>query len=503
MSIASAAVPQSDFHSPLTHSRPLLRTRLVWALLTLVVLLGLFAGFHWLGVYSILSQGIHSQTILKWMFIGSQVFAGIGIATFLWRVVLAIRYRSTPGVNDERLPHTTVVVPAYNEGKQVLATIESLVASDFPAAKLSIIAVDDGSQDDTWYWLKQAKEKYPQIEVVHCPKNRGKRHALYEGFRRSRGQVIVTVDSDSLVFCDSLRNLVSPFVQSSRVGAVAGNIRVLNRKSWIPKMLDIVFTYGFEFIRSSESQVNTVMCTPGALSAYRRDLVLEVLPKWLHQRFLGRPVTIGDDRALTNMILRLGYFSWYQSSAIAETKVPTKYPNLCRMLLRWGRSAARENILLTSFIFRSFRDEPKTGARINLVLALLRTVLAPFALALSIVMFCLHTQMMLLAIAVGAVLSAALPATVYEMSRGEGKGLWALPYFLLSPLFLSWIGPYALMTVQKSAAWLTRGAIRTKVQVQPEQPVPRAISPSASSPTRAAVGASLAMNMRSRSQVRF
>src|SRR5262249_7140076 len=148
--------------------------------------------------------------------------------------------------------------------------------------------------------------------------------ALHEGFVRSRGQVLVTVDSDSEVHADTLRNLVTPLVVDESVGAVAGNVRVLNREGGpIARMMDVVFTYAFDFIRAAQSEVRTVMCTPGALSAYRRGLVLRVLPRWMAQTFLGLPANIGEDRALTNFILREGYHVTFQGNAVVDTEVPT------------------------------------------------------------------------------------------------------------------------------------------------------------------------------------
>src|SRR5690606_11779363 len=91
------------------------------------------------------------------------------------------------------------------------------------------------------------------------PKNKGKREALYHGFKNGKGEVFVTVDSDSIVDENTLRNLVSPFVFNEKCGAVAGNVRVLNKeKGMIPKMLNVSFTFSFEFVRSAQSVLGSV-----------------------------------------------------------------------------------------------------------------------------------------------------------------------------------------------------------------------------------------------------
>src|SRR5690606_31073224 len=182
-------------------------------------------------------------------------------------------------VTNEELPTCTVIVPAYNEGKQVWDTLMSLADSEYPEGKLEILAIDDGSKDDTWYWMQQAKKKLgDRLSIFQQPQNKGKRHALYRGFHLGKGEVFVTVDSDSVVKPDTLRNLVSPFVVNEKCGAVAGNIRVLNNeKALLPKMLNVSFVLSFEFVRSAESSLNSVLCTPGALAAYRRTAVFACL----------------------------------------------------------------------------------------------------------------------------------------------------------------------------------------------------------------------------------
>src|SRR5690606_29283273 len=125
---------------------------------------------------------------------------------------------------------------------------------NYPKEKLQIISVDDGSTDDTWNWMQKAKQELGErLSVYRQPENKGKRHALYRGFTIGKGDVFVTIDSDSVVKKDTLRNLVSPFVTNKKCGAVAGNVRVLNNKdAVIPRMLNVSFVFSFEFIRSAQ-----------------------------------------------------------------------------------------------------------------------------------------------------------------------------------------------------------------------------------------------------------
>ncbi|MEM9694774.1 MAG: glycosyltransferase family 2 protein, partial [Myxococcota bacterium] len=282
-----------------------------------------------------------------------------------------------------------------------------------------------------------------------------KRHALYCGFGEARGEVIVTVDSDSEVLTDTLKNLVAPLVYDANVGAVAGVVRVLNRKGPIPAMLDVSFTYAFDFIRASESVLGAVVCCPGALSAYRRSLIDEVKDEWMEQTVFGRPANIGEDRALTNQVLRRGLRVELQSTALVFTKVPTRFRGLWKMLLRWARSNARETFMLGRFVFRRFRRDHLTAIRLLFTHHALTMLVAGILFPCTLVAVALQPSI-LLWIALTSLLVATVPAAVYATRRQPQNCLWGFAYGLLSAFATSWITPWALITPHRTG-WLTRG----------------------------------------------
>lgn len=400
--------------------------------------------------------------------VASKLLFMITFLAFVWRLILVLMYRPAKVCSDGELPTCTVIVPAYNEGRQVLETIRSIASSDYPVEKLSIIAVDDGSADDTWQWIQSAAREFPdRVIILRQPVNKGKRQALWEGFQQGKGKVYVTIDSDSLVEPQTIRRLVSPLVRDPRVGAVAGNVRVLNRnEGLIPRMLEVNFAYSFDFIRASQSAVNSVLCTPGALSAYRRDVVLNVLPQWLNQRFCGRPANIGEDRAMTNLVLRSGYHVHFQRDAVVYTKVPTKYRDLCRMFLRWARSNVRETIVLTRFAFRKFRKTPVTGTRINLLLGWRSMTVGQAMLVLAAEQFISLPMVFAVNLVVGSTIASLVPGLFYAIRYRSGNAVWATPYSCFWIFCLSWIGFYAVFTPHKSR-WLTRGLVKERKLQEP------------------------------------
>lgn len=398
--------------------------------------------------------------------IGGTLLIGLGIFLLLssisfiiFLLILHLKYKPIATVSDEELPTCTIIVPAYNEGHLVYDTLRSLANSDYPEHKIQLIAIDDGSKDDTFAWIQRAKEELgDRVEIYKQPKNMGKRHALYRGFKLGKGDIFITVDSDSVVKKDTLRNMVSPFVKKKECGAVAGNVRVLNnKKAIIPRMLSVSFTFSFEFVRSAQSVLGTVMCTPGALSAYRKDAVMNCLEDWINQTFMNQPSDIGEDRAMTNMILKQGYHVLFQSNAFVYTDTPVRYKNLYKMFIRWERSNVRENIMMSRFAFTNFRKGPKLGTRILLIMQW-KKVLLSYPLLLLMLWTIFHYPLMFLsATFVGILIFSSIQAFFFA-SKNENKkeAFWAYTYSIFYAFSLFWITPYAIATAGRRG-WLTRG----------------------------------------------
>ena len=378
---------------------------------------------------------------------------------FIYNLALYLRYKPVNAVSEEALPSCTVIVPAYNEGKQVWATLMSLAKSDYPTNKLQLLAIDDGSKDDTWEWMQEAKKTLgDRLSIYQQPENKGKRHALYRGFNLGTGEVFVTVDSDSEVTEDTLRNLVSPFVVNKNCGAVAGNIRVLNngKKALLPKMLDVSFVLSFEFVRSAESSLESVLCTPGALAGYRRDAVFKCLPEWINQTFMGQPSDIGEDRAMTNMILKQGYHVLFQRNAYAYTNVPEKYSGLYKMFIRWGRSNVRENLAMAKYVFTDFREGSKTGPRLLFLNQLIKLLMSYPSILLMLFFISMHPLLFISSTLFSILIWSSFPVLFYAKRYKLSESFWAYSYSIFYTFGLFWITPYAIATASKRG-WLTRG----------------------------------------------
>jgi hyaluronan synthase len=383
------------------------------------------------------------------------VLATLGIRLGLW-----LTYRPVaPPPAGSPLPSLTIVIPAFNEGPGVRTTIDSILAADYPASELTVIAVNDGSRDDTGRHLDDAARAYPgRVTVIHLPENRGKRHALHAGFSRATSDLIATVDSDSRVFTDTLRHLVAPFIADANTGGVAGQVRVWNRRrNLLTRMLHVRYLLGFDLIRAYQSQLKTVWCCPGALQCYRRSLVAPHLEAWRDQTFLGAACKNGDDHAMTNLVLSLGADTRYQQSARVETLVPETYGRLTRMFTRWGRSATREGLRALRFTpRRAAALGPFRGTLMALdALAQPASILLRVGAVLGGAWLLFFDPMWLLRGLVAGTLFGILYGLVYLRSERSWDFAYGILYGWFAMFALFWVQPWATLTVRRNT-WLTR-----------------------------------------------
>jgi hyaluronan synthase len=369
--------------------------------------------------------------------------------------ILWLRYRPVRAPEDAVWPRVSVIIPAYNEGPMVGRSIRSVAACDYPKAMLEVIVVDDGSRDDTFFHMQYLRREFPDlVRLVRFAGNRGKRSALVAGIRAASGEYVITIDSDSEIHPRTIHEMVTPFLVDPKVGGVAGRVAVLNRDNAISRMLEVQYTLAFDFGRAAQSVYRTVACCPGALSSFKKSIILPFMDEWENQRFLGRPVNHGEDQALTNIVLRQGYDTVYQRSAVVSTLVPTTYRQLSRMFLRWDRSYIVEGFSFARFMFSKYRTSNRVLPIVTFFVSNLRFVLVAVAIMELPRLFDTNVTTLgrsLVALALGAIFSAAY----YLRFERSFRWVYGVLYALFSLVALQWILPWALVTV-RDERWGTR-----------------------------------------------
>ena len=427
----------------------------VWKGAILVALVALVALARRFAIHSPFTALIDTQPLVVRAV--ALAFSGVTTIYGALTIVHAVRYRPAARLDDAELPTCTVIVPAFNEGAMVRIALRSALESDYPQDKLHVIAIDDGSTDDTWEHIAEVARAQPgRVTTVRRAKNAGKREALQTGFQRARGAVVVTVDSDSKLAPGALRSLVGPLKRDERVAAVAGKVLVLNRyEGVLTRLLAARFFLTFDLARAAQSRFGAVLCCPGALTAYRRRAVLEVLEAWSTQTFLGSPCTIGEDRALMTWLLRAGYRSVYQSTAIVETIVPTTIRGVARMMLRWERGNVRESLVFLPTLLTRWRDEDRLWPTFEVVFDLVQLPLGYAVLASAIGGFAREPGDALGVLALMGVI-AFVQSLWCLRSEPSTDFIYNVGYVLFALVGLQWLFPYSCLTL-RDGRWLTRG----------------------------------------------
>jgi hyaluronan synthase/N-acetylglucosaminyltransferase len=365
-----------------------------------------------------------------------------------------------PGL--EWTPMVSVIVPVYNEDLSILHDcLRSIDRVDYP--RLEAIVVDDRSSNRGD--LLKVLEEFAggRFRVMLQRDNRGKRLSQRAVLDEARGEVIVTVDSDTIISPDGIRKMVAHF-SNPEVGAVTGDVKVHNAKvNLLTRLISYRYWSAFHQERAAQSYFATVMCCSGPFSAYRRSVIDAVKDDYVGQIFLGQHCTFGDDRHMTNLVLREGYKIVFDPDAVSQTYVPTTLPQYMRQQVRWNKSFYREMVW-------SLRNVRKPHP--YLLLDLLLQGLLPFMLifALAITMYESAnggTEVLLryLAVLVGiAVLRAG-----YGFVRTKDPGFFLFVcYGFLHVLVLIPVRLYALCTL-RSTHWGTR---ELETEAKPQIPVP-------------------------------
>jgi len=336
------------------------------------------------------------------------------------RFVLAAFYRSPADMGIE--PTVAIIIPAFNEGVSVLRTINACINQDYPDEKLQIVCVNDGSTDDTWSYIQHAVNRFgDRVMAIDLGSNQGKRAAMAEGVRRTDSEILVFIDSDSEPVPGGLRRIVQPFARAD-VGAVAGLTHARNADvNALTRMQATRYFISFQLLKAAESVLGAVSCCSGCFSAYRRSAVEPLLDSWEHQRFLGAACTYGDDRALTNMVIKDGSRSEYHAGAVALTDVPVAYQGFFRQQLRWKKSWLRESPILLAHIWWS-----RPLAFPVVLLSTLAGLLSPFVLLASLILVPIMFGVVPIVYLVGLLLVAFAYGLFHRALSDDGGWIWAV-----------------------------------------------------------------------------
>lgn len=254
------------------------------------------------------------------------------------RVYGSARFQSeTPSyADDSALPLISLVVPAYNEGPVIQQALRSLLALDYP--RYEVLVVDDGSTDDTYQKAMAISRESFRVPVrVVTKRNGGKADALNTGMTLAKGEFILNMDGDTKLSPNALRDCVRHF-EDPRVGAVAGNVKVLNRENMLTRIQALEYIEGLAMARKAQSFFRAVNIIPGPMGMFRKSVLQQV-------GGYDRD-TFAEDCDLTLKLLMAGMHVVYEPAAVAWVETPSTWLDLLKQRYRWTRGilqAARKH----------------------------------------------------------------------------------------------------------------------------------------------------------------
>ena len=260
------------------------------------------------------------------------VFLNIGIVIFflmfsmiMLTVVVLVLSHFKKKTYKKYEPKISILVPAYNEEKNIEECLSSIFKSDYPKSKYEVIVIDDGSTDNTHAILEKLQKRYANLVVIKG-RHDGKSASLNLGLKKSNNEYILLIDADTTIKSDAIRKLVTPF-SDKNIGATTGSCLVKNRKGILGAFQEVEYPY-INLIRKSFSDAfSNVSWFLGAFSCYRRD-VLEKIGDF-------KKDTQSEDIDISLEIYNKGYKVVNVFDAYAYTTIPLTIKGFVKQRVRW------------------------------------------------------------------------------------------------------------------------------------------------------------------------
>jgi biofilm PGA synthesis N-glycosyltransferase PgaC len=225
----------------------------------------------------------------------------------------------------EHLPPISILVPCYNEADNAEETLETAAAADYP--DFEVIAINDGSRDNTAEVLDRLAARIPKLRVVHLAANQGKATALNVGALLAKHELLVCIDGDALLDPHALRWIARAFRRGD-IGGVGGNPRIRNRTSMLGRLQVGEFSAIIGLIRRAQTMYGRLFTVSGVICAFRKR-ALEDAGWW-------SPHTSTDDIDITWRVQLAGWRVIYEPNVVVWILMPETLRGLWRQRLRWA-----------------------------------------------------------------------------------------------------------------------------------------------------------------------
>ncbi|MGB3742597.1 MAG: poly-beta-1,6-N-acetyl-D-glucosamine synthase [Castellaniella sp.] len=227
-------------------------------------------------------------------------------------------------------PLVSILIPCYNEAAHGTETI--LAALDQHYLNIEVIAINDGSSDETGAMLDRLATTHDRLRVIHLAQNQGKAMALRMGALAARSDYLVCIDGDAILNRDAVTYLVAPLLQHPRVGAVTGNPRIRTRSTLIGRIQVGEFSSIVGLIKRTQRVYGQVFTVSGVVAAFRRT-ALDRVGYWSLDM-------VTEDIDISWKLQRDHWSIFFEPRALCWILMPETLRGLWKQRLRWAQGGA-------------------------------------------------------------------------------------------------------------------------------------------------------------------
>ncbi|MFW5954974.1 MAG: poly-beta-1,6-N-acetyl-D-glucosamine synthase [Guyparkeria sp.] len=242
----------------------------------------------------------------------------------------------------DRTPPCSILIPCFNEAENVRDTVHYAHASEYP--DFEIVAVNDGSDDETGQILDELTETYPRLRVVHLASNQGKAIALRTGALAARHEFLIGIDGDALLHPGAVAWMMFHLASGPRVGAVTGNPRILNRSTLLGRLQVGEFSATIGLIKRAQRVYGRIFTVSGVISGFRRT-ALDRVGYWSND-MVTEDIDISWRLQIDHWDIR------YEPNALCYIYMPETLRGLWRQRLRWAQGGVETLIRHAAGLFQ-------------------------------------------------------------------------------------------------------------------------------------------------------
>lgn len=244
---------------------------------------------------------------------------------FRWEKPLGDNISDPPKLDT--WPGVSILVPCHNEGANIIETINWLKKTRYP--DYEIIAINDGSTDDTGLILDKLAADFEQLRVIHLAANQGKAKGLSLAAPSAKNDFLVCIDGDVILDPWAVHWMVWHLETSPRVAAVTGNPRIRNRSTLLGKVQVGEFSSIIGLIKRAQRIYGRVFTVSGAVAAFRRSALQQV--GFWDEDMITEDIAISWKLQLNFWDIR------YEPHALCWLLMPETFKGLWQQRLRWAQ----------------------------------------------------------------------------------------------------------------------------------------------------------------------